>query len=116
MTRRPSVIGDNPLDAFLSPAHDISASKSSSAREPKNNPAKMAPKVKKIVETKERMTVQISADTVERVKDAVYWTPGLTVAKLTEEALNYTLDKLEKQRGEPFQKRASALKPGRPIK
>ena len=116
MTRRPSVIGDNPLDAFLAPAPDISASKPSSAREPKENPAKMAPKAKKIVETKERLTIQISANTVERVKDAVYWTPGLTVAQFTEEALNYALAKLEKQKGEAFPKRTADLKPGRPIK
>jgi hypothetical protein len=65
---------------------------------------------------KERMTVQIDASIIERVKDAVYWTPGLTVAQLTQEALEQALDKLEKKRGETFPKRNQELKPGRPIK
>jgi hypothetical protein len=65
---------------------------------------------------KERMTIQISKNTIERVKDAVYWTPGLTVAQLTEEALEIALERLEKKNGKPFEKRKSELKPGRPLK
>lgn len=66
-------------------------------------------------QAKERMTVQISKDTIERVKDAVYW-ERLTVAQLVEDALEEALKKLEKQRGEPYQKRKAELKPGRPLK
>jgi hypothetical protein len=65
---------------------------------------------------KERMTVQMSRNIIERVKDAVYWTPGLTVAQLTEEALEHALDMLEKKNGKPFDKRRSELRPGRPLK
>lgn len=67
-------------------------------------------------QSKERMTIQINKATVERVKNAVYWTPGLTIAQLTEEALNQALDQLEKQRGSPFTQRKSELRPGRPLK
>lgn len=64
---------------------------------------------------KERMTVQISKDTIERVKDCVYWN-RLTVAQFVEEALEAALVEAEKQNGKPFIKRRSELKPGRPTK
>lgn len=65
---------------------------------------------------KERMTIQINKETIERAKNAVYWTPGLTIAQLTEEALNLVLNEMEKDRGESFPQRKSELRPGRPLK
>ena len=64
---------------------------------------------------KERMTVQISKDTIERVKDCVYWN-RLTVAQFVEEALEAALTVAESKNGKAFQKRRSELKPGRPTK
>lgn len=64
---------------------------------------------------KERMTVQISKNTIERVKDCVYWN-RLTVAQFVEEALEAALMEAEKENGKPFDKRRSELKPGRPTK
>lgn len=64
---------------------------------------------------KERMTVQISKDTIERVKDCVYWN-RLTVAQFVEEALKAALLKAEKENGKSFDRRRSELKPGRPTK
>jgi hypothetical protein len=64
---------------------------------------------------KERMTIQISKDTIERVKDCVYWN-RLTVAQFVEDALEEALKVAEKENGKPFQKRRSELKPGRPTK
>lgn len=70
---------------------------------------------KHLLSAKERITVQISKDTIERVKDCVYWN-RLTVAQFVEEALEAALVLAEKGNGKPFEKRRSALKPGRPIK
>jgi hypothetical protein len=53
---------------------------------------------------------------MDRAKNAVYWTPGLTLADLAAEALSGALEKLEKKRGEPFPARTSELKGGRPMK
>ena len=64
---------------------------------------------------KERITVQIKKDTIERVKDAVYW-ERMTVSKFVEEALEVALTRLENEREAAFPKRKSELKPGRPIK
>ena len=65
---------------------------------------------------KERVTFQLPADLIERTRDAVYWTPGATMAALMEAALTDHLAKLEKRRGQPFERRGGALKTGRPIK
>jgi len=45
--------------------------------------------------------VSLPGALVERCRDAVYWTPGLTLAGLAEEALTLLLDAMEKNRGEP---------------
>ncbi len=69
---------------------------------------------KKIID-KSRLTINMTVELIERVKNAVYWTPGITMSSLTELALQKTVDKLEKKNGEPFPKRAAELKPGRPV-
>lgn len=70
---------------------------------------------KTISQPKERITVQINQNIIERVKDCVYWN-RLTVAKFVEEALEVALKAAEIENGNPFQKRRSELKPGRPTK
>jgi hypothetical protein len=65
---------------------------------------------------KQRITVQISEDVIERIKNAVYWTPGLTLASLAEKAFSKIVDELENDREAPFPKRKEQLKTGRPIK
>lgn len=63
---------------------------------------------------RQRMTVSLPADLVERVRDAAYWTPGSTMAGLITEALEGLLRQRELQNGRPFAPRLGALKPGRP--
>ena len=65
---------------------------------------------------KERMTVNLPAALIDQARNAVYWTPGLTVAALVEMALGAQLAKLEKSRGEAFPKRTGAIPTGRPVK
>jgi len=50
------------------------------------------------------------------VKNAVYWSPGLTLTTFTEQALLAHLTRLEKKNGGPFPARKGALKVGRPMK
>jgi hypothetical protein len=97
-----STIGMNPLDAVI--------------------PAKTAvPEVEEIEAppvrvTKERLTIHLPVPLIERVKNAVYWTPGLTLAGLAEQALARLIDELEAENGAPFKTRREELKGGRPIK
>jgi ribosome-binding protein aMBF1 (putative translation factor) len=101
-------IGDNPLDAFKSP-NEMNNDKED-VEEDSIQPRR--PKHSK----KQRITVQISEDVIDRIKNAVYWTPGVTLASLAEEAFSKIVDEIEKSRGTPFPKRKDELKTGRPIK
>jgi hypothetical protein len=74
------------------------------------------PKIRQKSSRKQRITVQISEDVIERIKNAVYWTPGLTLASLAEEAFAKVVDELERENGKSFQERKSELKTGRPVK
>lgn len=63
---------------------------------------------------KQRLTVTLPAELLDRLRNAVYWTSGLTVAGLIEQSLTEALDRMEKQHGEPFPPRTEELKGGRP--
>ena len=65
---------------------------------------------------KERLTVHLPGDLIDGVKNAVYWTPGLTLARLAEEALRHALADLEAMRGAPFPPRERPLTVGRPLR
>jgi hypothetical protein len=101
MTRR-STIGMNPLDAVV----------------PMKNGTKRAkPQAKPARAIKERVTFQLPVDLIEKARDVVFFSPGLTMASLMEEALLAQLERVQKKHGKPFPSRAgAALKTGRPIK
>ncbi|MGK7935842.1 MAG: hypothetical protein AB4206_08595 [Xenococcaceae cyanobacterium] len=63
-----------------------------------------------------RLTVKLPAEVIERLRNAVYWTPGATVAGLTASAISQYIDQMEAERGEPFPPRKEELKTGRPFK
>ena len=65
---------------------------------------------------KERCTFHIPIDLMERVRNCVFWTPGLTMAALAEEGLRSALDSYEKKNGGAFPLRTANLKGGRPVK
>lgn len=117
-------IGDNPLDALLTSPEEVKE-KPLKKQKLSDNGSQKPPNAKK-----QRLTVQISEDITERAKNAVYWTRGLTLAQLTEEALEGAIKALEKnsvifddgtgnplkEKGTPFPNRKEELKSGRPIK
>jgi hypothetical protein len=65
---------------------------------------------------KERCTLRLSRELMDKLRDAVYWTPGLTLGSLAEQALRSCIEEIEEGRGEPFPRRTSNLRPGRPVK
>ena len=65
---------------------------------------------------KVRLTVLLPSPLAERVKDAVYWSPGLTLSELAEEAFTNAIQKREKERKKSFPPRHGKLKAGRPLK
>jgi len=63
---------------------------------------------------KVRLTVNLPQDLVEQVRDAVYWTPGLTIAWLIARAMRTSLADLHSTNHGPFPRRAKPLRAGRP--
>jgi hypothetical protein len=61
-----------------------------------------------------RLTVNLPADLVEQMRDAVYWTPGLTLAWMVARAMRTSLADLESANQGPFPKRSKPLRAGRP--
>lgn len=64
---------------------------------------------------KEKLTVHLTHDLIERVKNAAYWNPRLTIAGIAEIGVQYALEQVEKENGGPYPTRESELKGGRPI-
>lgn len=74
------------------------------------------PEEKLVRAPKQRITLHISTELVDRVKNAVYWEPGLTVAGFAEEAFALAIEALEKERGAAFpQRKQHRLRGGRPV-
>lgn len=101
-------IGINPLEEYLSSATRCTddSAKTTDALESHEEPVK-----------KQRVTIHVPIGLIDKVKNAVFWEPGLTLAGFAQEALEQALEKLESERGSPFpDRREKRLKAGRPIK
>jgi hypothetical protein len=78
--------------------------------------AREAPQKVRKPQRKERVTVHLPSHLIDRVRNPVFWTPRLTLASLGEQALGEAVEKLAKERIEPFPPRKSQLRGGRPMK
>jgi len=65
---------------------------------------------------KQQVSLRLPAELVERAKDTIYWTPGLTLNRLAEIAFLNTLDCMEALRGGAFPPRSGPLKVGRQVR
>jgi hypothetical protein len=61
-----------------------------------------------------RLTVSLPGDLVDRLRDAVYWSPSLKLAWLIAQSIRTSLTEMESVRQGPFPKRKNALRAGRP--
>ena len=64
---------------------------------------------------KVRRTFILDPEAVERARNAVYWTPGMTLAELVTSALHEKVDRLENAQGSTFEHREAELQGGRPL-
>ena len=67
-------------------------------------------------EGRRKLTVHLEADIVNRVKNAAYWNPRLTIAKIAERGIRLALKEVEKDHGGAYPQREGELVGGRPIK
>lgn len=109
MSKR-KTIGNNPLDVLIP---DLEVGKKQDQQDVALHNTLPTPETRV---AKERLTIHLPVDLIDRLKNAVYWTPGLTLAKLGEEALTEKVNELENGQGNPFPPRREELKGGRPIK
>ena len=62
-----------------------------------------------------RGTFMVPHDVLEAVRNAAFWTPGLTMADVAERGLRAEIERLEAERGEKFPPRVKVHMGGRPI-
>jgi hypothetical protein len=73
-----------------------------------------APKPSKPKPRGERVTVIVEPEVMETVRDAVFWTPGETIAGLVERAIMAEIRTMETARGAAFPHRTKSIRMGRP--
>lgn len=101
MTKKKKGLGTNPLDAI------IPATIAEAGEEAVNG--RRAP-------AKERFSAYIASNLLDRARNATYWTPGATMNALVEEAVRREVERREKEKGEAFPARPTALRGGRPVR
>src|SRR5581483_3296631 len=99
-------IGNNPLHAYLSTEATI---------QPNTESVYTAASEEQAPVKKQRVTIHIASDIVERVKNAVFWEPGLTLAGFAEYAFETAIKQMESDRGAQFPQRRHPLRSGRPL-
>jgi hypothetical protein len=65
---------------------------------------------------RQKLTVHLRPDLAERVKNAAYWNPKLTIASIAEMGIFHALELIEKEHGGPYPPREEELRGGRPMK
>ena len=97
-----STIGNNPLDAVVPMSRVV-------------KPTKLeTPETHVLPVKREKVTVALPRDLMERLRAAAYWTRK-PLAGLVEEGVRGAIDREEKTHGEPFPPLTERLRPGRKI-
>lgn len=65
---------------------------------------------------RQKLTVHLPADLAERVKNAAYWNPRLTIAGIAEQGIKGVIERVEREHGGRYPPRDGELIGGRPIK
>jgi hypothetical protein len=65
---------------------------------------------------KQKLTVHLASELADRVKNAAYWNPRLTIASIAEQGIKSAIEKFEREHGGKYPPRVGELVGGRPIK
>lgn len=101
-TNRASTIGNDPFAALI-PQHQKVA----------NN---VPHPVTENGIVRQKLTVHLDHHLINRVKNAAYWNPRLTIAKIAERGIRQVIEEVERENGGPYEQRESELSGGRPMK
>ena len=106
MNKKKKALGSNPLEAYLAAKTTKKAATNSEIDE---TDATSGLK-------KQRITIHLPIETIEKIKNVVFWEPGFTLTAFAQEAFERAVQELEKERGEPYPERKErSLKGGRPL-
>lgn len=92
---------------------------SSDRRHPLREKVKLllrGPALERRAEKRERLTVKLRVGIIDRLRNAVFYTPGLTINGFIEQCITTTVDQMEQERGAAFPERTANLRAGRPPK
>jgi hypothetical protein len=110
--RKRGGLGANPLDSIV-PVQAASKASRRGLAPAGTTPRRETPAKAKAA-AKDRYTLHLPVELMERAKNAAYWTPGLTLAGLAEAGIRAELERVEKKHG-PFKARERELVGGRPL-
>jgi len=82
-------------------------------RRRRTEPAALATSHKAV---RQKLTVHLESSLAERVKNAAYWNPKLTIAGIAERGIRVAIEKCEREHGGQYPPREGELVGGRPIK
>jgi hypothetical protein len=109
MIKKKKTLGSNPLEAYLAATSTKNVSKKDAAYDDQLSDALESVK-------KQRITIHLPIDLIEKIKNVVFWEPGLTLTALAQEAFERAVAQLEKERGATYPERKErSLKGGRPL-
>jgi hypothetical protein len=132
-TAKRSTIGDDPFDSVIPfetrpepvaptpPTEEPITPKALAVEVTRSTPKRAnavveEPTAAELLASRQKLTVHLDADVVNRVKNAAYWDPRLTIAKIAERGIRLALKEVEKEHGGPYPQRTGELIGGRPIK
>jgi hypothetical protein len=104
-----STIKNDPF-ATVIPAYEENTEDLPAQEEAVAQPAKTPPF------RRSKITVHLREDLIERVKNAAYWNPRLTIASIAEMGIYQAIEAVEKENGGPYPRREDELRGGRPMK
>jgi hypothetical protein len=105
MIKKKKTLGSNPLEAYLAATVTRQSQKNTEVQPPQAESVK-----------KQRITMHLPIDLIEKIKNVVFWEPGLTLTAFAQDAFEHAVAKLEKKRGESYPERKErSLKGGRPL-
>ncbi len=111
----------NELD-FSEPQAPLIKTPPSVEQRPERSVEAQKPKAKAVApvvaekRSKQKLTVHLNPDLADRVKNAAYWNPKLTIAGIAEQGIRLAIEKHEREHGGKYPPREAELAGGRPIK
>ena len=62
---------------------------------------------------RKNITIRIDEEIIDKVKDIVYWEPGMSMSDLFEQSIKVMIKELQDKHGKKYEKRPKNIKCGR---